>query len=275
MKMINSFNVIILSYNDGFMLERLLQDLKIVENVLVVDSYSTDNTQEIVDSYKRQFVQYEFVNQAVQVNNAVRQHFGANDWLLRLDSDERVSSNLLHEVDELIEGKEDFVGYIDRKMYWMGKRLKFAGLSKHYIGRIYQPKNAAYEEVTEEHLLHKCKSVKLRNTFYEDNIKNDIEFFVKKHLVTAKGEVTELLKSSKVEPGSLLTGKAHLARRYLKINVYNRFPIFIRGILYFIYRYIIKGGFMDGRAGFSFCFFQAFFYRMLIDQIYWEQTNDR
>ncbi|MDC3338407.1 glycosyltransferase family 2 protein [Planktomarina temperata] len=275
MKIINSFNVIILSYNDGFMLERLLQDLKIVENVLVVDSYSTDNTQEIVESYKRQFVQYEFVNQAVQINNAVRQHFAANDWLLRLDSDERVSSNLLLEIDALIKEKEDFVGYIDRKMYWMGKRLKFSGLSKHYIGRIYQPKNAEYEEVTEEHLVHDCKSVKLRNTFYEDNIKNNIEFFVKKHLVTAKGEVNELMKSTQVDSGILFTGKAHLVRRYLKVNVYNQLPIFLRGILYFMYRYFIKGGFMDGRAGFSFCFFQAFFYRMLIDQIYWEQTNDR
>jgi glycosyltransferase involved in cell wall biosynthesis len=273
--MYQNFSVYILTFNDELMIGRLLEDLKNVERVVVCDSFSTDRTMEIVKSYGRQFIQNEFINQGIQSNWLVDTCLSTERWVVRFDSDERVSDELLREIESITSENEECVWYIDRKMYWMGKRLKFAGLSKHYIGRIYQPKNTRYEELTEEHLIHKCRSVKLRNTFYEDNIKNDIEFFVKKHLVTAKGEVSELLKSTEVDRGSLFSRKAHLARRYLKVNVYNRLPLFIRSTLYFIYRYILKGGFIDGRAGFSFCFFQAFFYRMLIDQIYWEETNDQ
>ena len=272
---IESFKIIILSYNDGFMLSRLLNDLKSVKDVVVVDSYSTDNTRDIVEGFNRKFIKQKFINQANQINTAINDHFDPNDWVLRLDSDERISSELLLEIDTLVKTEIDFVGYINRNMYWMGKRLKFASLSKHYIGRLYQPKNATYEEVTEEHLIHQCRSIRLSNTFYEDNIKNDIKFFVNKHIETASGELEELLKPANTETGNIFANEAHLVRRWFKLNAYNKLPMFLRGVFYFLYRYIMKGGFLDGKAGFSFCFFQAFFYRMLIDQMLWERLNGK
>ena len=175
---ISNFSVYILTYNDEKMISRLLADLEIVEKVIVVDSYSSDATAQIVQNHGRIFVQNKFYNQATQSNWVVENYFNEEEWVLRLDSDERVSERLLRELETLAEKNDDRVGYIRREMYWMGKKLRFSSIRNHYIGRFYKPQNARYEEVTEEHLLHQCDRAMLRTCFYEDNIKNDISFFL-------------------------------------------------------------------------------------------------
>ena len=263
---------LVLTFNDEKMIERLLDDLSVFKKVLIVDSFSSDNTENIVKKKGRDFVKHEFVNQAKQVNWAVKKFYKDDDWVLRLDSDERVSKDLIDEINYIVNINSDFVGYIDRKMYWMGKKLRFSALKKHFIGRLYQPKNAFYEEVTEEHLVHTCKSIFFKNKFYEENLKNDITYFIDKHIDTAKGEVREYISNTK-SSNSLFSIHAHERRKFLKLNFYNKNPIFFRAFVYFIYRYIFKLGFLDGKAGFSFCFFQAFFYRMLIDQLIFEKNK--
>ena len=266
---------IILTYNDELMIGRLLDDLKPFGRVMVIDSFSNDRTKDIVAGYGRDFIQHKFVNQATQINWAVDTFLTEDQWVLRLDSDERVSGELIQEIQKLCRRKTEFVGYINRRMYWMGRKLNFSGVRTHYIGRLYQPTNARYEEVTEEHLQHACASYFLKASFYEENLKNNIDYFILKHLETAKGEVNEYLKLSNVARGKLISRHAHIRRRWLKLKVYNTAPLFSRPVLYFIYRYIFQLGFLDGKAGFSFCFFQALFYRMLIDQIISETENGK
>ncbi|MDB2559774.1 glycosyltransferase family 2 protein [Amylibacter sp.] len=273
----NLFSVVILTYNDDKQIGRLLDDLKDIEKVIVVDSYSTDNTQEIVESYGRKFIQNTFRNQASQINWAIGEEFLKDDWVLRLDSDERVTSCLLFEIEQNINQAADtFVGYIEREMYWMGKKLRFSAQRRHFIGRIWQIGQAYYEDVTEEHLIHKSKSIYFKTKFYEENMNNDIIFFIKKHIITGLGEVSEITKENLIEDnGSLFSNHKHRVRRWIKVHAYNKLPLYIRPTFYFLYRYILKLGFLDGKAGFSFCFFQAFFYRMLIDQLVYENKKKK
>jgi len=258
------------------MIGRLLEDLKSVQRVVVVDSFSSDETEKIVRAHNRTFIQNKFVNQAVQSNWLVDNHLQNEKWVLRLDSDERISKNLLDSIEHFTETDDHKVGYINRHMYWMGKKLKYSGLKTHYIGRIYQPGIARYEEATEEHLQHDCRAEFLEVPFYEDNLKNNIEYFLLKHIDTAKGEVEEILRIDlSINAGRLSLKHPHLTRRWIKLNIYNKLPKFLRPILYFFYRYFIKLGFLDGAKGFSFCFFQAFFYRMLIDQLIIEKSEKK
>jgi glycosyltransferase involved in cell wall biosynthesis len=257
------------------MIAKLLNDLVNVEDVLIVDSFSDDETVEICKKFGREVVQNKFINQAIQCNWAIDKFFDSGDWILRLDSDERIDELLLTELEALTARNIPIVGYLHREMYWMGKKLKYSALRKHYIGRFFLKGHAVYEEITEEHLIHTCPSINLKTKFYEQNNKNLIDYFIEKHVQTAKGEVNELFQPDKVNKGSLLAKNTHMKTRWLKISFYNKAPIFSRAICYFIYRYFIKCGFLDGRAGFSFCFFQAFFYRMLIDQMYWEKKYQK
>ena len=271
--MINSFKVFILTYNDEAILERLLRDLIDVEEVLIVDSFSIDNTLEIAKKYKRIVVQNNFINQAIQSNWAIDNFFGDNDWILRLDSDERVSTELLSELDAYALRDEDCVVYIDRYMHWMGKKLKYAGLRPHYIGRLFKPSFARYEEVTEEHLIHTVPMKKAAIKFEENNKNNSMKFWLDKHYNTALGEVHEYLENTNVLKGNLFSKKDFERKRWLKLKIYNITPSFLRPLLYFLYRYLFKLGFLDGRAGLSYCFFQAYFYRMLVDQLIIEKKE--
>ena len=271
--MIRSFKVFILTFNDELNIGGVLSDLKDVEEVLIVDSFSSDSTDSICEKFGRQIVKNNFINQAIQSNWAIDNFYKDGDWLLRLDSDERVSTQLLLELDEIARKDKDCVGYINRQMYWMGGVLKHAGLTPHFIGRLFKKGSARYEEVTEEHLIHEVPINRCATVFYENNKKNNMEFWLQKHLSTARGEVVEYVLRSNEVKGNLLTNKDFVRTRWMKLNFYNKFPLFFRAFFYFLYRYFVKFGFLDGKRGFSYCFFQAFFYRMLVDQLILEQRH--
>jgi glycosyltransferase involved in cell wall biosynthesis len=268
-----SFSIFILTYNDDTMIGRLLDDLEHIKDVVIIDSGSTDNTIKLCERYKRKVYYNKFTNQAIQSNWAIDNVFNKGDWVLRLDSDERVCKELLSELDQITKSDKPIVGYLDRRMTWMGKRLNFASLRPLYIGRLFKVGHARYEEVTEEHLIHSCPSKKVNTIFYEDNIKNDMKFWLDKHYNTAIGEVEEYYNNTNNIKGALFSNRQHERTRFLKLKIYNNFPFFVRPLLYFIHRYFIKFGFLDGRAGFSYCLFQALFYRSLVDQLILEKSN--
>ena len=273
--MIKAFKVFVLTHNDEIMIGNLLKDLENVESVTIIDSFSSDDTLRIAKKYGRKVHQNLFVNQAVQSNWAIDNFFNDQEWILRLDSDERVSEELLKELEAYATDNQDCVVYIDRYMHWMGKKLKYSGLRPHYIGRFFKPTFARYEEVTEEHLLHTVPSVRAKTKFVELNMKNNMKFWLDKHYQTALGEVDEFRFDTNVEKGNLFSEKDFKRKRWLKLKLYNKCPAYVRPLLYFLYRYIFKFGFLDGRAGFSYCFFQAFFYRMLVDQLITESEQWR
>lgn len=71
-----------------------------------------------------------------------------------------------------------------------------------------------------------------------------------------------------------LLGNPAQRRRWLKLNIFGKTPLFLRGILYFLYRYILRLGFLDGKPGLIFYFLQSGWFRFLIDaKIYEIQQN--
>jgi hypothetical protein len=63
-------------------------------------------------------------------------------------------------------------------------------------------------------------------------------------------------------------------RRWIKLNIFYRLPLFIRPILYFFYRYVLRFGFLDGREGFLFHFMHGLWYRILVDGKIFEQRKN-
>ena len=97
-------------------------------------------------------------------------------------------------------------------------------------------------------------------------------FLQKKHMQTAEGEVREILEKTqnKNEVMPKLFGNKVERTRWFKLKAYNNFPLFLRPLLYFIYRYFICLGFLDGLPGLTFHFLQAFWYRFYIDSRLYE-----
>jgi len=269
-------SAIILTYNDEEQIDHCLASIAdLTDDVVVIDSFSSDRTLDICRSRGARVFQHEFVNQALQFNWALDDVHLKYDWVLRLDSDEIVPAGLRNEMLSRV-GREPVVGYyMNRRMYWMNRWLRHGRMYPHYILRLFRRGFARYEERTEEHLVLTGEAGHFQHDFLEDNRKNTLDYFTEKHLKTAAGEVAEIL--SGVDEGEgiapKLLGRKVNRTRWLKLHLYNRCPLFVRGILYFLYRYLLCLGFLDGRPGLIFHVLQGFWYRFYIDSKLYEELS--
>jgi glycosyltransferase involved in cell wall biosynthesis len=276
-------SIIILTYNDECQIANCLNSLKgLSDDIVVVDSFSSDGTEQICTAAGARFVQNTFVNQAIQFNWALDNVALKYDWVLRLDSDEIVPEKLGEEMLARVGREEGIRAYaLNRRMIWMGRWLRHGRMYPHYIVRLFQRGFARYEERTEEHLIVNGATANMRNDFLEDNKKNLLDYFTEKHLATARGELQESLAAEKsvVDSGAGQAVKGKLfgnkveRTRWLKEKTYARTPIFIRPFAYFFYRYFVCLGFLDGIPGFIWHVLQGFWYRFYIDAKLWEHRN--
>ncbi len=276
-------SVIILAYEDEIQISYCLESIRdLSDDIIVVDSQSTDRTIEICESFGAKVYQNTFVNQAIQFNWALDNVPIKHDWILRLDSDEIVPDKLKAEVRRRLANENDIVAYsLNRRVYWMGRWLRHGRMYPHYIVRLFRKGCARYEEKTEEHLVVDGPIGRMENDFLEDNKKNTLDYFTEKHLATARGELKEIQETERgkadaheaIKP-KLFGAKVHRTR-WLKENVYSRTPLFVRPFLYFFYRYFICLGFLDGVPGLIWHMLQGFWYRFYIDSKVYEARGPR
>ena len=266
----HSIAIIILSYNEEIHIARCIQCAqKITDKIVVVDSYSTDNTTNIATELGVTLLQNPFVNQAQQFQWAV-DHCGIeSDWILRLDADEFVDDELVFSIKDFVA--EDGNGYngaiFNRKHIFLGKWIRHGGRYPLPILRLFRQGCAHIEQrwMDEHIVLDKGASTTLKGGFFDDNL-NSISWFIEKHSHYASREMLDIMLQrlhsvSCAGPESTTTGW----RRFLKQRIYLNLPYFIRPFLYFCFRYFIQLGFLDGARGFAYHFMQGFWYRALVD----------
>ena len=137
--------VIIPTFNEEKNIEACLQSVKWADEILVVDSFSTDRTLNISRNYTTRILQHEYVNSAAQKNWAIPH--ATHDWILILDSDERVTPALKDEIRQLLRRGPDKDGYwIHRDNYLMGRRVKHSGWGRDRVLRLFRKKLGRYHE---------------------------------------------------------------------------------------------------------------------------------
>lgn len=279
-------SLIILTYNEEANIEYCLQSVADwIGEIIIVDSFSTDSTLEICRKYTDKIYQHPFENQAKQFNWALDYVPIAYDWVMRLDADEMVTPELAEEICDLfgvrgeaLDGRgnaglsDDVTGiYLKRRVYFMGRWIKHGDYYPMWFLRIFRKGKGRYEEITEEHIvLSEGKTIRLKNDFIDYNRKG-LSFWTEKHANWAIGEMYDTLAlmkdktlgSSTVNPA--LFSSQERRRRWLKKNIYTRFPLFFRAFAYFFYRYFLRLGFLDGIEGLIFHFLQGCWYRFYID----------
>ncbi len=271
--------VIILTKDDKLHIARCLDRLLPLEprRILVVDCFSTDGTQEIVGCFSREerverveikVVEHDWPgNQAEQFNWAL-DHCAINtEWILRIDADEYLSPEAVTEVKEALPSTSpDISAYaIGRYAVWQGRVMRH-GTGKVPLIRIFRTgKGRSEVSLMDEHIVvSEGETLELRNPFFDDNL-NDLDWWTKKHLNYALREALDLLRMeyapAEAEDGLNESASAKRARK----SKYARMPLFWRSFAYFLYRYIFRGGFRDGWAGFTWNFFQGWWYRTMVD----------
>lgn len=270
----NDISILILTYNEGLNLESCLRKAKQLTNqIIILDSFSSDETLEIARKYDCQIFQNKFVNHAHQLNWALKNITIETKWVLRLDADEYLTPKLIDEIAEKLPNlPEEVTGiFFRRRVYFMGKWIRFGGYYPTVLLRAWRNKKAICEQRwMDEHMkLLEGKSVRFENDMVDDNAKN-LHWWIGKHNDYATKEAIEHLNNkhhfldSEYVEGRIL-GTQEQRKRWFKEKGYAYIPLAIRPFIYFLYRYFIRFGFLDGFRGLLFHVLQGFWYRFLVD----------
>ena len=267
--------VVILTYNEERHIERCIQSIKkYSDNIYIIDSYSTDNTIQICKSLNVNILQNKFINQSKQFTWALDNINFKTEWILRLDADEYLEDNLIIEIkNKLPNISKDIVGVnLKRKHIFMDKWIKFGGRYPLILLRLWRNGHGYIEDrwMDEHIMVEGGKTITFKNNFCDHNL-NNLSFFINKHDWYAGKEVVDILlgnlkiKNDKKKLSIKNTSLNVSLKRFMKESFYNKLPIGLGPLLYFLYRYIFLLGFLDGRVGLIYHFLQGFWYRFLVE----------
>jgi glycosyltransferase involved in cell wall biosynthesis len=261
-------SVIILTYNEEKNIEECLKSVYgWVEEIFIVDSYSTDKTLEIARKYTDKIYQHPFENYSAQRNWALNNLSIKTDWVMNLDADHRITSELKRELIKIFtEGIDSSINgvIIKRKTIFLGKWIRWQDNSFHQpIFR--KGKGLCEDRLYDQHFVVDGKKIVINEAII-DIISDNITRFIERHNKWATLEAIEQLRDS--NSGEVISAKffgTKIERRRFLRAVYNKFPLFIRPVLLFIYRYFFRLGFLDGKEGLIWHLLQGFWYRFLVD----------
>jgi glycosyltransferase involved in cell wall biosynthesis len=255
--------VIILTFNEESNLAAALDSVKgWAAEVFVVDSYSTDRTVEIALERAADgvhVVQHRFENYSDQWNWALSRLPISQPWVLKLDADERATEEFRREVDACLfnaEPEEDaFI--LNWRLIFMGRWLKWGGLYPNGNIRLWRHGKGRFDHrVVNEHFITDGKVGVIAAPIDHHDYKS-LGYWIDRHNRYSSMEARALLKGD-------LTGQAKsrffgtpVQRRMWLRKLYFRLPS--RPLLYFLYRYFLRLGLLDGLTGFRFILLYAVF----------------
>ena len=247
-------SVLILTLNEEVNIEGCLDSVAWADDALVLDSGSTDDTVPLARSKGARVMHRPFDSFADQRNYGLQHGDLQHDWVLHLDADERVAPPLHRELQRVVRHGEHDAFRVPSKLIFQGQWLKHAGMYPTYQIRFGKREALTFTQVghgqrgdlspdrigtLKEPLLHYAFSKGITDWFERHNRYSTDEA---RHALNVRTE--------SVDWSGLVSSDAQRRRRALKDLSY-RLPL--RPLLRFLYMYIGKRGFLDGRAGFDYC----------------------
>jgi len=264
---------IIMTYNEERNLRACLESVKdYVDDIIIVDSLSNDRTEEIAKEYTDKFYVNKWVNYSKQYLWAIANTDIKNEWVLRLDADERWTQEGFDELRKIIEDDSANGVYVKMKIFFMDRFIKHGAFYPNYFLRVYKRSKGEMEDRwMDEHIKVDGVVVHSNIDVIESNYdrQENIALWTDKHNGYSTREAVEFLIAKhnihKIDTVANLFGNKTEHKRWMKENIYFKTPLFVRPFMYFFYRYFFKFGFLDGKEGFIFHTLHAFWYRFLVD----------
>lgn len=264
-------SVIILTYNEERHIRRCLDRVRdIAHKIFVIDCFSEDRTVQIAEEYQEvQVLQHKWTNHATQFNWALENAPIRTTWVLRLDADEYLEEETKERMRRELPSICEDISAIDLRLkhIFMGRHIN-GGTGRKYITRIFRYGKAKSEiRQMDEHIVVFDGRIDRWEEANVDDNQNDLTWWTAKHNGYSIREAIDLLNIEynlfpNEEEGNI-SDQASSTRK-LK-EKYARMPLFWRSFAYFLYRYFIKGGILEGKEGFIWCFLQGWWYRTLVD----------
>ena len=233
---------IIPTFNEQERIKNSLNSAQFAHEVIVIDSFSTDDTISIVKKSNAILLQRKFDNFSKQKNYAI-QH-ASFDWIVWIDADEVLTKDLQQEIKDAVENPKENVGfYMYRIFFFKGKKMRFTGTQNDKLIRLFNRKYCHYEGIVHEKIIAKGKLGVLKNKILHYSYISFDRYIVKLNQHSA-------LKAQEL---------------YNKGLIITPFHLIIKPIARFIKHYFIKLGILDGFYGFIISF--ALSYGVLVRYI--------
>lgn len=279
----NEISVIILTYNEEIHIERCIQSLApLVKNIFIVDSFSDDKTTEIAERLGAKVYINPWVNYAKQFQWGLDNCPIDTKWVMRMDADEYIEPQLHSLIRDCFDSiSNDVTGiYLKRKVFFMGKWIRWGAFYPHILLRIWQYEYGRIEQrwMDEHIVLSEGATTLISGADIVDDNKNNMTWWIEKHNSYATREMLDIMNMKyhfMPHDDSLKNTDDPQAKfkRVIKEKIYSRLPLGLRSVFYFIYRYILRLGFLDGFRGFIWHFMQGLWYRLLVDVKCYEFEN--
>jgi glycosyltransferase involved in cell wall biosynthesis len=240
-------------FNEEHNIGPCIESLSWCDEIIVVDSFSTDRTVEIAKSYEKvRFFQREYFGAGAQKNWAMQHVKG--EWVFLLDSDERCTPELRDEVLAILEEGPEYLAYMmNRSVYLLGKRIRYSGWQRDRVSRFFKSGTAYYEDRRVHSLLHTTGEVPI------------LKYSIEHHMVdrTFTEYAFRLAKYGFWGAGQCWKdGKRATA-----------FDVVGRPMWRFFRTYVLQLGVLDGMRGLVFCLLQAYGTYMKFAILWGWQTN--
>mgnify|MGYP005847766811 CR=1 FL=1 len=256
-------DVLIITYNECLNLPYCLESVKgWTRQVFVVDSGSTDGTQEIARQHGASVVEHPWEGYAHQKNWALTHLPLESDWTLILDADEVITDALRREIKQVTSRPVAQVPengfFINRLTYFLGKPIRHCGYFPSWNMRLFKRGAGRYEDrQVHEHIIIDDPVGFIREPMLHQD-RRSLEHFFAKHNRYSTLEALELYleitgQKSSTDQANLTADTRH--RRWLKLNVTRRVPF--PSLWRFAYMYFLRAGILDGVNGYEFCNFIA------------------
>lgn len=257
--------VMIFTLNEEIHLPSCLAALSWADDVVVVDSFSTDGTEAIARRAGARFFQHRFAGFGSQRNWALDHAAPRHDWVLMMDADERVTPELAEEIAGVIEPAPTQVGAyrLRRRLYMWGRWVRYSSLYPNWVVRLIHRSHVRYVDRghAETQSVH-GEIRQLENDLIDENLRPIEEWFGRQNRYARKEADYELAAEERQRGWVTLLSRDPLVRRAAIKKVSWRLPM--RPVAYFLYAYIWRRGFLDGKDGLIFCLMKALYQGMIV-----------
>ncbi|MFN6473712.1 MAG: glycosyltransferase family 2 protein [Nostoc sp. SerVER01] len=265
------FSIYILTYNEELDIAACIESAMLSDDIIVVDSCSSDRTVEIANRYPIRVVQHAFESHGRQRTWMLESIPPKHEWVYILEADERMTPELFAECQKASQNA-DYIGYyVAERVMFMNHWIRYSTQYPRYQMRLFRHGKVWFTDYghTEREVCDGATSF-LKETYPHYTCSKGLSRWIEKHNRYSTDEAQETLyqlEQGKVNWRDLFFGKSEVERRRALKDLSLRLPA--RPLLRFMYMYFLLGGCLDGRAGLAWCTLQAFYEYLILLKV-WE-----
>lgn len=268
------FSIYILTYNEEIDIAACIESALLSDDVVVVDSLSSDRTIEIASRYPVKIVQHAFESHGRQRTWMLKEVPPKHEWVYILEADERMTPELFAECMEATKTSDNVGYYVAERVIFMNRWIRHSTQYPRYQLRLLRVGKVWYTDYghTEREVCDGPTGF-IKETYPHYTCSKGLSRWVEKHNRYSTDEAVETLRQisvGKINWRDLFFAKSEVDRRHALKDLSLRLPF--RPVIRFLYMYFLLGGWLDGSPGLAWCTLQAFYEYLIVLKV-WEMKH--